>query len=93
MNEAPGQYLANIRMAVARELLGSGNLPVAEVAARTGYGTQVAFSRAFKRRYGASPSRFPHWRRGTIRTNGRYFRTLGPARHARGWTMIGAHIN
>lgn len=56
----PMQYLANWRMQVAWGLLRSGS-NIANVAAETGYGSEAAFSRAFKKVVGTSPSA---WRQG-----------------------------
>lgn len=50
-----------VRFAVARELLGLTDIPVAEVGAFLGFETPGVFSRAFRRWSGTSPSR---WRRG-----------------------------
>jgi len=52
----PMQYLAKWRMQVAAGLLRGGNLNIAAVAAETGYGSEAAFSRAFKKVTGMSPS-------------------------------------
>ena len=55
----PMHYLANWRMQIASGLLsGGGN--IASVAAETGYGSEAAFSRAFKKVVGVPPSA---WRR------------------------------
>lgn len=53
---APIRYLTAWRMHVARELLRSTDLGVAAVGRRVGYASEEAFSRAFKRSHGASPS-------------------------------------
>lgn len=55
----PMQYLASWRMQIASGLLTSG-VNVAAVAAETGYGSEAAFSRAFKKLVGMPPSA---WRR------------------------------
>jgi AraC-like DNA-binding protein len=55
----PKQYLAKWRMQIASGLLSRGN-NVAAVAAEIGYGSEAAFSRAFKKMVGMSPS---GWRR------------------------------
>jgi AraC-like DNA-binding protein len=52
----PMQYLANWRMQLAANDLRSGRDGVAAIAARVGYESEAAFSRAFKRAVGASPS-------------------------------------
>jgi AraC-like DNA-binding protein len=51
----PMHYLANWRMQIAAGLLTSG-LNIAAVAAQTGYGSEAAFSRAFKKMVGVPPS-------------------------------------
>ena len=56
----PMQYLARWRMQIASELLISGNAKVATVAVEIGYASEAAFSRAFKKTVGMSPSA---WRR------------------------------
>jgi AraC-like DNA-binding protein len=53
---APIRYLTEWRMHVARDLLRSSDLGVAAVAHRVGYDSEEAFSRAFKRETGLSPS-------------------------------------
>ena len=56
----PIRYLTGWRMHVAQDLLTSTDLGVAPIARRVGYESEEAFSRAFKRRHGESPS---VWRR------------------------------
>jgi AraC-like DNA-binding protein len=56
----PMQYLAKWRMQVASGLLSSGSANMAAVAAEIGYGSEAAFSRAFKKVVGVPPSA---WRR------------------------------
>ena len=55
----PIQYLAKWRMQIAAGLL-SGGANMATVAAEIGYGSEAAFSRAFKKMVGTAPSA---WRR------------------------------
>lgn len=50
------QYVSQWRMHLAIDLLREERLTVAQVAARLGYGSEAAFSRAFKRVTGRSPS-------------------------------------
>ncbi len=57
----PMHYLAKWRMQIASVLLASGGLNIASIAAETGYGSEAAFSRAFKKIVGVPPSA---WRRG-----------------------------
>jgi AraC-like DNA-binding protein len=51
----PMHYLASWRMQIASGLL-SGGVNIAAVAAETGYGSEAAFSRAFKKVVGMPPS-------------------------------------
>jgi AraC-like DNA-binding protein len=57
----PMQYLAQWRMQLAATLLSSTALGLAEIAERVGYGSEAAFSRAYKRLVGVAPA---DWRRG-----------------------------
>jgi AraC-like DNA-binding protein len=52
---SPMRYLLNWRMQIAADLLRTTRLGVAAVAARVGYDSEAAFSRAFKRSVGVSP--------------------------------------
>jgi AraC-like DNA-binding protein len=56
----PIQYLASWRMQVATQKLRNTNASLAEVAAAVGYDSEAAFSRAFKKTFGAAPAT---WRR------------------------------
>jgi AraC-like DNA-binding protein len=56
----PMSYLAKWRMQIAAGLLSGGGTNIATVAAETGYGSEAAFSRAFKKMVGVPPSA---WRR------------------------------
>lgn len=60
----PMQYLTQWRMQLASGLLSATTLSLAEVAARVGYGSETALSRAFKRWVGASPGEWRRDRRG-----------------------------
>lgn len=53
---APIRYLTGWRMHLAKDLLRSSDLGVAAIARRVGYDSEEAFSRAFKRETGLSPS-------------------------------------
>jgi AraC-like DNA-binding protein len=57
----PMQYLMQWPMQLAAELLTTTNAGLSEIAARVGYGSETALSRAFKRQVGVSPAR---WREG-----------------------------
>jgi AraC-like DNA-binding protein len=54
--EPPIQYLMRWRLALAAQKLRSGREPIARVAERSGYESEAAFSRAFKREFGVSPA-------------------------------------
>jgi len=56
----PMHYLAKWRMQIAAEILCRGGANIAAIAAEIGYGSEAAFSRAFKKIVGVSPSA---WRR------------------------------
>lgn len=56
VGQPPMQYLTLWRMQVAAGLLASGAEKVAAVASRVGYGSEAAFSRAFKKATGVPPS-------------------------------------
>mgnify|MGYP001210621812 FL=1 len=56
----PMQYLSNWRMQIASRLLTQSSTTLASVALDAGYQSEAAFSRAFKRAVGVSPS---VWRR------------------------------
>lgn len=60
MGCAPMAYLADIRLQKAMNLLVGTGEPVQRVAARVGYQSPAAFSRAFAARYGRSPSEVRH---------------------------------
>jgi AraC-like DNA-binding protein len=52
----PMEYLIGLRMALAKQLLCSNDFGIEEVAKRVGYGSASAFSTAFSRHVGQSPS-------------------------------------
>jgi AraC-like DNA-binding protein len=60
VGSAPMQYLAQWRMLLATHLLSRSNAPLARIAEEVGYQTDTAFSRAFRREFGAPPAA---WRR------------------------------
>lgn len=55
VGRTPMAYLADVRMRLATDLIFHEGLSAAEAAARTGYGSAVAFSRAYKRLTGRTP--------------------------------------
>jgi AraC-like DNA-binding protein len=58
---SPIRYVNEWRMRVAQDLLATTDVTVAAIARRVGYDSEEAFSRAFKRAHGQSPS---VWRAG-----------------------------
>ena len=61
LGQSPIRYLVEWRMQIAAELLRTTALKLADVAERSGYGSEAAFSRAFHRHLGLSPAQ---WREG-----------------------------
>jgi AraC-like DNA-binding protein len=59
LRQSPIRYLTAWRMHLAIELLATTELTISTIGRRIGYDSEEAFSRAFKREQGASPS---HWR-------------------------------
>jgi AraC-like DNA-binding protein len=59
LGRSPIRYLTEWRMHLAEDLLATTDVAVASIARRVGYDSEEAFSRAFKRAHGLSPS---HWR-------------------------------
>jgi AraC-like DNA-binding protein len=60
VGSSPIQYLTQWRMLLACNLLSRSNAPLASIAEAVGYQTDTAFSRAFRREFGAPPAA---WRR------------------------------
>ncbi len=60
VGSSPMQYLTQWRMLLAANLLCRSNAPLARIAEDVGYQTDTAFSRAFRREFGAPPAA---WRR------------------------------
>ena len=56
----PMHYLTNWRMQVATQKLRNTSASLAQVADSVGYGSEAAFSRAFKKAFGTAPAT---WRR------------------------------
>ena len=61
VGEPPMQYLSRWRLALAAQQLRAGAEPIARIAERSGYESDAAFSRAFKREFGMPPAQ---WRTG-----------------------------
>jgi AraC-like DNA-binding protein len=60
VGSSPMQYLTQWRMLLAANLLCRSRAPLVHIAEQVGYQTDTAFSRAFRREYGAPPAA---WRR------------------------------
>jgi AraC-like DNA-binding protein len=60
VGSSPMQYLTQWRMLLAANLLCRSSVPLARIAEDVGYKTDTAFSRAFRREFGAPPAA---WRR------------------------------
>lgn len=58
--QPPMHYLTGYRLALAAQALRSGQLSVATIALQVGYGSEAAFTRAFKREFAMPPAA---WRR------------------------------
>lgn len=56
IGETPMQYLGQWRLQVADRRLKDGQLAIAQIASDVGFGSEAAFSRAYKRHFGMSPS-------------------------------------
>lgn len=64
VGEPPIQYLMRWRLALAAHMLRSGREAIVRVAERSGYESEAAFNRAFKREFGMPPA---GWRRAAVR--------------------------
>jgi AraC-like DNA-binding protein len=60
VGEPPMQYLTRWRLALAARTLRAGGEALSRVAERSGYESEAAFNRAFKREFGLPPAA---WRR------------------------------
>jgi AraC-like DNA-binding protein len=67
VGHAPMQYLTLWRMQIAARRLADSSMKVAAIGHEIGYGSESAFSRAFKKTVGLSPSA---WRDSTSRRDG-----------------------
>lgn len=56
LNSTPKQWLADLRLRQAQDLLRNTNLPIGEIAYRCGYADQSAFTRSFLRANETTPS-------------------------------------
>jgi AraC-like DNA-binding protein len=58
VGESPRRYITRARLAHAAALLNTTEAPLAEIAARAGYGSEFSFGKAFKRTFGVSPGAY-----------------------------------
>ena len=58
LNTSPQRFLAMARIRNACELLSNTDLPIARIASSCGYQNPFAFSRAFKKEIGQTPSEY-----------------------------------
>jgi transcriptional regulator GlxA family with amidase domain len=58
----PGHYYLGLRLQLARKLVSDTRLGMQEIAVRTGFGSQSAFSRAFRTMFAQSPLEVRHGR-------------------------------
>lgn len=56
VGRAPADYIADVRLSRAEDLLAGSRLSIAEIALRCGYGDQAALTRAFRRRRDVTPA-------------------------------------
>ncbi|WP_371832852.1 GlxA family transcriptional regulator [Mesorhizobium koreense] len=57
IGETPGAYYLRLRLGAARRLVLDTRIPMADIAARTGFSSAAAFSRAFSRAFDKAPVR------------------------------------
>jgi AraC-like DNA-binding protein len=60
LGEPPMTYLTRWRLRLGAQALRSSSRSVAQIAADTGYESEAAFNRAFKREFGLPPARYRH---------------------------------
>jgi AraC-like DNA-binding protein len=60
VGQTPAAYIAQVRLEKAADLLQYTNEAVGVIASDIGYDSEAAFSRAFSKRYGISPSKWRH---------------------------------
>ncbi len=58
LGRSPQQYLQELRLSRAKQLLSDQTLPIGEIAQSAGYPDLYTFSRAFKKHIGCSPSEY-----------------------------------
>ncbi len=68
VGEPPMRYLANWRMQMAAERLKGSQEPIARIAFESGYDSEAAFNRAFKRAFGFPPALYRRQCAGHLKT-------------------------
>ena len=66
MGESPLAYLARWRLQLGARRLLTTNLKILQVAYDVGYESEAAFSRAFRRAFGAPPARYRRERKARL---------------------------
>jgi AraC-like DNA-binding protein len=56
---SPGEYIEDVRLRHAAQMLESGNYTVTEVADKLGFSSASYFSVRFKEKFGVPPGRYP----------------------------------
>lgn len=67
MGLTPMHYLTAWRMQLGRKLLAESDVPVFDVAEQSGYHSEAAFGRVFKRHFGLGPAGYRRQQRGAAR--------------------------
>ena len=57
-NLTPSDYIRNVRLEFAQQLLQNSDLPIGIVAQQVGFNSQSYFARCFKTRYSLSPKQY-----------------------------------
>ncbi|MCW4151534.1 AraC family transcriptional regulator [Halomonas sp. 18H] len=69
---SPWQYVLRRRLETSEQLLRDSRMPLSEIAALTGFATQSAFSRAFRRAFGHPPSQVRSQARRALASTSQY---------------------
>ncbi|MCQ0971424.1 GlxA family transcriptional regulator [Paracoccus sp. TK19116] len=56
LGQSPARYYMSLRLIAARKLVLDTGLPILDIAIRTGFGSNAAFSRAYRQHYSTSPT-------------------------------------
>jgi AraC family transcriptional regulator len=58
MGMPPQRYVSQRRLESAKKMIGTGRLPLSEIAFRSGFSSQASFTRAFRRATNMTPGEF-----------------------------------